>query len=439
MKIFGKANSIYVNTSLTLFFGLLGFTVISLLLIFHFILSPMAYRAADDLGGLMHILSRSWVALPADKKPAFQTHLRDQHHLFITDDNITTSDIHITYPFIPRLEQALLHHTGQKIVIKQDKKEKNCFWVIIPINTQKVQIGFLHNRLGPHPSKAILGIIVAGLLLILSTSFLLVRRITRPITTLSGAVSQLGSGVLNTRIEEKGSQELILLAHKFNKMAEEINQLISNRNILFGGISHDLRTPITRIQIALELIEGEQNKTLLSSMRSDLQEMESMIKQTLELIKSMDKHQAFTVKINQIIKQLVSDYARQDLIIDWTSNHCGLCKVEFNALRRVLTNLLDNAFRYSQQQAVQLSCVKEQKQLIITLLDQGPGIPENELEKVFQPFYRLDTSRNKQTGGSGLGLAIVHQLCDLHNWKVKLKQKPGCGLEVQLTIIIDDK
>jgi len=245
--------------------------------------------------------------------------------------------------------------------------------------------------------------------------------------------------VLNTRIEEKGSQELILLAHKFNKMAEEINQLISNRNILFGGISHDLRTPITRIQIALELIEGEQNKTLLSSMRSDLQEMESMIKQTLELIKSMDKHQAFTVKIDQIIKQLVSDYARQDLIIDWTSNHCGLCKVEFNALRRVLTNLLDNAFRYSQQQAVQLSCVKEQKQLIITLLDQGPGIPENELEKVFQPFYRLDTSRNKQTGGSGLGLAIVHQLCDLHNWKVKLKQKPGCGLEVQLTIIIDDK
>lgn len=438
MKIFGKTNSIYVNTSLTLFFGLLGFTLISILLIFHFILSPMAYRAADDLGGLMHILSKSWVDLPANKKPAFQAHLREQHHLFITDDKITTSDIKIIYPFVPRLEKALLHHTDQKIVIKQDKNEKDCFWVIIPLQSQKVQIGFFHKRLGPHPSKAILGIIVAGLLLILTTSFLLVRRITRPITTLTDAVSQLGSGVLNTRIEEKGSQELILLAHKFNKMADEINQLISNRNILFGGISHDLRTPITRILIALELIDGEQNNALLSSIRSDLQEMENMIKQTLELIKSMDKHQAFTVKVDQIIKQLVSDYARQDLIIEWTSNQCGLCKVEFNALRRVLTNLLDNAFRYSQQQTVQLSCVKEQKQIIITLLDQGPGIPKNELGKVFQPFYRLDTSRNKQTGGSGLGLAIVHQLCDLHNWKVKLKQKPGCGLEVQLTINIDN-
>jgi len=436
MKVFGKANSIYANTSLTLVFGLLGFTIISLLLIFHFILSPMAYRAADDLGGLMHILSKSWVDLPENKKPAFQAHLREQHYLFITDDNISATTVNITYPFIPRLEQALLHHTGQKIVIQQDIKDKNCFWVIIPLDNKKVQIGFLHDRLGPLPAKAILGIIVAGCLLIFITSFLLVRRITRPITTLSDAVSQLGSGMLNTRIEEKGTKELVLLAHKFNKMAEEINQLISNRNILFGGISHDLRTPITRIQIALELIEGN-NESLVSSMRADLQEMENMIKQTLELIKSMDKHQAFTIKIDQIIKQLVSDYARQNLTIEWNSNQCGRCKVEFNTLRRVLTNLLDNAFRYSQQQAVHLSCVKEQKQLLITLLDQGPGIPESELEKVFQPFYRLDTSRNKQTGGSGLGLAIVQQLCDLHNWKVRLIQKAGCGLEVQLSIPIN--
>jgi len=136
MKVFGKATSIYVNTSLTLMFGLLGFTIISLLLIFHFILSPMAYRAADDLGGLMHILSKSWVDLPADKKPAFQAHLREQHYLFITDDNISATDVNITYPFIPRLEQALLHHTGQKIVIQQDKKQKNCFWVIISLDKQ---------------------------------------------------------------------------------------------------------------------------------------------------------------------------------------------------------------------------------------------------------------------------------------------------------------
>jgi len=434
MNIFRAPHSVYLNTSLTLAFGLFGFTLLSSLLVFHFILSPMAYRAADDLGGLMHIISKSWAALPADKKKAFQSHLREQHDLFITDDQLSVSEISIVYPFIPRLESALLHHTGQQIKIKQDTTHKNCFWVIIPLANQQVKIGFFHDRLGPHPAKAIMGIIIAACLLIFITTILLVRRITRPITTLSNAVSKLGSGNLNTRIEEKGSKELVILAHKFNKMASEINQLISNRNILFGGISHDLRTPITRMQIALELIEDTKNKTLISSMRNDLQEMEGLIKQALELIKGMDRHHAISIEIDAFIIDLVSDYQRQNKIINWTNNQCGACKIEVNALRRVLSNLLDNAFRYSDEKPVKLSCSKDKNQLLIKLIDLGPGIPADELKKVFQPFYRLDTSRNKKTGGSGLGLAIVKQLCDIHNWQIQLIHHKNSGLEAQLKI-----
>ena len=434
MNLFRAPHSIYLNTSLTLAFGLFGFTLISSLLVFHFILSPMAYRAADDLGGLMHIISKSWAALPADKKKEFQSHLREQHDLFITDEKLSVSEISITYPFIPRLESALLHHTGQQIKIKQDTTHKNCFWVIIPLTKQQVKIGFFHDRLGPHPAKAIMGIIIAACLLIFITTILLVRRITRPITTLSNAVSKLGSGNLNTRIEEKGSKELVILAHNFNKMASEINQLISNRNILFGGISHDLRTPITRMQIALELIEDTKNKTLISSMRNDLLEMEGLIKQALELIKGMDKHHAISIEIDAFVTDLVSDYRRQNKIINWTNNQCGECKIEVNALRRVLSNLLDNAFRYSEEKSVNLSCSKDNGQLLIKLVDQGPGIPFHELKNVFQPFYRLDSSRNKKTGGSGLGLAIVQQLCEIHNWEIRLIPHKNSGLEAQLKI-----
>ncbi|MCK4841564.1 MAG: HAMP domain-containing protein [Methylococcales bacterium] len=394
----------------------------------------MANRAADDLGGLMHILSKSWFSLADNKKAAFQLHLREQHHLFITEEDIPITDIVVSYPFIPRLEKALHHHTGQSISIKQGVDGELCFWVVIPQAEQQVKIGFLHSRLGPHPSKAIAGILTAGCLLILITTLLLVRRITQPITTLSKAVNLLSSGKLTTQVPETGAKELVMLARSFNQMTREITQLISNRSILFGGISHDLRTPITRMQIALELIEDCNDSSLISGMRNDLNEMESLIKQALELIKGMDKHHAINVKINNVIDEIVSNYQRQGHIIHWKNQECDSCIIEVNALRRVLCNLLDNAFRYSEQKPVKLSCKKAKNKLIIKLLDQGSGIPADKLEAVLQPFYRLDNSRNKKIGGSGLGLAIVQQLCDIHHWKIKLLPIEQGGLEVRLEI-----
>ncbi|MDT8426203.1 MAG: HAMP domain-containing protein, partial [Methyloprofundus sp.] len=247
MSLFRRLNTIYLNTGLTLAFGFISFTLLSILMVFYFILSPMADRAANDMGGLMHIISKSWIALPENEKARFQGHLREQHHLIITDSTIPVTELKDAYPFIPRLEKALKHHFKQEIHIKQSIEEENvCFWVTIPSPRQIINIGFLHDRFGPHPPKAILGILATGLILILITTLFLARRITRPIKTLSTAVNLLGSGKLSTRIPEKGPQELAILAHNFNCMAQEITQLMSNRGTLFGGISHDLRTPITR-------------------------------------------------------------------------------------------------------------------------------------------------------------------------------------------------
>jgi len=434
MKKLRKQNTLYFNTSLTLVLGFLSFTLISLLLIFHFVLGPMANRAADDLGGLMHILSKSWFSLPANKKQAFQLHLSEQHQLFITDEHVSVTDITIIYPFIPRLEKALHHHVGQKIIIKQDASKDDCFWIFIPQGEQQVKIGFLHERLGPHPSKAIMGILITASLLILITTFLLVRRITYPITTLSKAVDLVGSGKLSTKIPEKGTKELVMVARNFNKMTQKITQLISNRNILFGGISHDLRTPITRMKIALELIKGSDNASLISGMNNDLEEMESLIKQALEFIKGMSKQHAINIEVSEIIAEVVSNYQRQNCIINWKNKACGRCDIDVNALRRVLCNLLDNAFRYSGNKPVDMFCLIKKDQLIIKIMDQGAGIPIDELEAVFQPFYRLDSSRNKKTGGSGLGLAIVQQLCDIHSWKVQLLAREQGGVEARLEI-----
>ena len=429
--------SLFLKTSLTLAFGLIIYTGLSIILVFHFILSPMTNRAAEDMAAFIAMVSESWSYLAADERLQLEAHLREEHQLFITSEPVVVTEIQSFYPFIPKLEKALLRHTGQKIVIKQNQQGRCCFWFDIREGEQVVRIGFFHERFGPRPPMALIGILSAACLLILLTTILLVRRITRPVRKISTAANQFAQGNLSIRIPEAGPEELASLAHNFNLMAEELSLLISNRTILFGGISHDLRTPITRMQLALELLANEtEYSPLIAGLKNDLKEMERLIQQTLELVKGLEKEAAENINLDELITEIVADYQRQQCTIRWQASGCGVYKIEADALRRVVANLLDNAFRYGEAEPVDLSCTKMDKNLVIHIMDQGPGIPKEQLEAVFQPFFRLDRSRSKKTGGSGLGLAIVQQLCDVHGWKIQLFQGKGRGLDACLIIPI---
>ena len=436
MNGFQGPKSLTFKTSLTLACGLLIYTGFSIALVLYFVLIPMSNRAADDMAAFISMVSESWSFLNEQEQAQFQTHLREDHQLFITSDPVSVTAIKKYYPFIPRLEKALFLHTGQQIVIKQHLDERCCFWVNVLQKGQVVSVGFFHERIGPQPPMALVGILASGSLLILVTTILLVRRITSPVRKLSKAANQFGMGDFSTRIPETGPKELASLAHSFNRMAQELTQLMSNRTILFAGISHDLRTPITRMQIALELLEDNNNSRLIAGLRNDLKEMERLIQQALELVKGLDKNHPVETDLDQLIAAIVADYQRQRQTIHWQLSQCGVCKIEVDTLRRVLVNLLDNAFRYGGGEPVELSCIRKDTNLIIRIMDQGPGIPKEQLEAVFQPFFRLDSSRSKKTGGSGLGLAIVRQLCDVHGWKIRLLPGKGKGLEACLIIPI---
>ena len=434
MNWFRRPKSLSVKTSLTLGLGLVIYTGLSIVLVLYFVLIPMSNRAADDMAAFISMVSESWSFLNEQERMQFQQHLREDHQLFITSGPVSVTAINKYYPFIPRLEKALLLHTGQHFVIKQRLEGRCCFWVDILQNEQVVRIGFFHERIGPKPPMALAGILASACLLILVTTVLLVRRITRPVRKLSAAANQLGMGDFSIRIPETGPKELVSLAQSFNRMAQELTQLMSNRAILFGGISHDLRTPITRMQIALELLEDNNNSSLVAGLRNDLNEMERLIQQALELVKGLEKNHPVETDLDQLIIEIVADYQRQQLTINLQLSKCGIYIIEADALHRVLANLLDNAFRYGGGQSVNLSCIRKGKNLIIRIMDQGPGIPKDQLEAVFQPFFRLDSSRSKKTGGSGLGLAIVRQLCDVHGWKIQLFSGKGKGLEACLII-----
>ncbi|MCF6203701.1 MAG: ATP-binding protein [Methylococcaceae bacterium] len=436
MKFLKRLDSLFVKTSLTLTFGLSLFILLATSFTWFFILNPLSTGAANDMAALINITAKTWVSLPEQERKKFEKKIAKQHAIFFSHKNNSTQKLKKNYPFVRRLQKAIQKYTGQQVLIEQkiDNHDLLCFK--LGYAKTIINICYFHSRPGPSPPIAITGIFIAATFLVIILTLLLVRRITRPVKKLSNAANLFGKGQYSIRIPETGPTELALLAHSFNQMAKEIAHTIENRAILFGGISHDLRSPITRMQVALDLLDQDQDKTLITHLKNDLSEMELLIQQSLDFVKGLDKQNAIEINLDDVFNTIIDDYRKQDLYIKLLAEPCGICKIDIQALRRVLSNLLDNAFHYGSNSPVTLSYKKEKHQLFIQVVDEGPGIPLEKLDIVFQPFYRLEHSRNKKKGGSGLGLAIVKQLCDAHGWEVKLLLRKSQGLEARLQISI---
>ena len=233
---------------------------------------------------------------------------------------------------------------------------------------------------------------------------------------------------------DEAPAELADLARRINLTEQQIRELLENRTTLLAGISHDLRTPIARLQLELELLPTDLEPQLVAGMRQDLEEMDNLIGRTLELARGLDRHDPPDTLPEDLLQQLSTDYSRggNQLLLEGLSG-CAV-RVAGKPLRRVLANLLDNALRYGGDSPVtlRLQCGKERA--AIAVIDHGPGIPETEREAVLRPFYRLEGSRAKDTGGSGLGLAIAKQLCEAYGWRLTLANTPGGGLTVLVEV-----
>jgi two-component system osmolarity sensor histidine kinase EnvZ len=274
---------------------------------------------------------------------------------------------------------------------------------------------------------------------------ILARRLTRPLELLSKATTTVGKGGKKIVPEDNGPDEIITLARNFNRMSHEVSELLENRTTLLAGMSHDLRTPLTRIRLALEINAPSNNSNFNSQLESNIEEMEQLLDQALLLARGIDKKEPLK---HLDLVNLLSTLASQ-LDADWlmehpdSQSHVGFEKDQSigpslirslpeQSLLRVLRNLLENALRYGNGNPVTLRVTLQDDAPLISILDRGPGIPEEQLETVFRPFYRLEDSRNIKTGGSGLGLAIVRQLCQSLNWEITLHPRQGGGNEARL-------
>lgn len=429
-----RFDTLAARTGMTLTAAFLVFMLIAVASMVYYILIPLARQGADDLAALMVLAAQSWVELPPQTRPFLELELMQEYrlNLALSEEPLPRSTSML--PFLRFLEKALERRVGQAMPISVCLENGISYCAEIPMGGRTIRTCFPRERIGARPPTAALLVLAGGGVITLLTSLLLVRRLTRPLADLSQAAGRFGRAGTLEPLSVTGPREIANLTQSFNRMEQHISELLANRTILFAGISHDLRTPITRMQLALAMLPEDADPQLVEGLRRDLDLLNQLIGDTLALAQGLDLREPEEVDLREFIDGVLADYRRGDGDIIWQPRACCLCSVDPLALRRACVNLLDNAVRYGAGQPVEVRCHCNGTSAGIDVLDRGPGIPAAQREAVFQPFHRLETSRSRATGGSGLGLAIARQLCAAHGWHIELLEREGGGTIARVRI-----
>lgn len=428
--------SLFRHTALIIAAGLLVFQLASGAAIFFNLMLPLAHRSADDMAALLVLSARTWVELPAATRPAFEAELLLSHHMELSEVRAPLGDDVGHHPYINFLRESLTTRLDPGSALHVTESADGRFHADILMAQRVLRFSFDKELITPHPSLALAWSAVAGLLVTLILAWLLARRITAPVARLTDAARQIGSGERPSRLPESGEHELAELARIFNQTAVQLAARRENQSTLLAGVSHDLRSPLARLKMALGMLAEERDSPLLSRMERDVGEMETLIGAQLELARAQEREAAEAIDIDALLNELIEAAEAQSPGQTHLRAAGPPCQAVIAplALRRILGNLLENALRYGGPGRLELVRRRCAGTLLIGVRDRGPGIPAAQREAVFRPFFRLDPSRNRTTGGSGLGLAIARQLAETQGWTVALKPRVGGGTSAWLAI-----
>ncbi len=398
-----------------------------------FLMAPMARRSANDLAALMFLSAQTWSELPPETRPAFEYELATKHALALRADPPAGARDEWHGPYLHFLEAALAARTGQLNHLAEETiAGEEWFWAALPSGRHMIAVGFPASRIETHPLLALIASSAVGLILALLAARWLARQTVAPLTRLERAISRVGMGQTPALLDETGPAELATLASRFNTMARQVQELLAARTTLLAGLSHDLRTPLARMRLAVSLLEERPSAKTLARLEQDIVEMDELIGDILDLARGMEGEPAVAIELSGLLDELAGRSGHPERI----SVHGLPLTVEEpeRALHRALGNLLENALRHGSNQLVEIVVESSPAETRIGILDRGPGIPPDKLEAVFEPFYRLDSSRSPATGGAGLGLAIVRQLATANGWRIELQSRPDGGLQAWLVL-----
>jgi signal transduction histidine kinase len=279
----------------------------------------------------------------------------------------------------------------------------------------------------PYRLLASLGVLLVA---VVAVSFLAVRWVIRPLNTLADAAEELGKNIDRPPLREQGPLEVVRAARAFNTMQARLAGYIRDRTRVLAAMSHDLKTPITRLRLRAELLDDAQQRAKFTD---NLQELESMVGTTLDFLRGMESGEPRRpVDVGALLESLQLDLQETGGTVSIEGAPRRPYHGDAQALKRCLGNLLDNAVKYGKTARIIVD--DNAARLEIRIEDEGPGLDQDDLEKVFEPYYRGEPSRNRDTGGTGLGLTIARSIAEAHGGQLRLRNRDQGGLEAALTL-----
>ena len=282
----------------------------------------------------------------------------------------------------------------------------------------------------------VMWVLGAQLIVLALCTWTVVRLVTRPLNALAAAADDLGPDLTPRLIPEGGPAEVARAARAFNAMQQRIAGYTAERVEILAAISHDLQTPITRMRLRADLMADE---ALRDKFRQDLDAMHALVREGMTYARTLHGTSEPSTRLDAdaLLASIAGDYEDAGEAVTLSGEAGAPIVAQPQALRRIVVNLVDNALAFGGAAEIEVTRSAAQDpapRLTIAVLDRGPGIPEDQLQAVFKPFHRLETSRNRETGGTGLGLAIAQQLATAMGGALSLRNRPEGGLEARLTL-----
>ena len=345
---------------------------------------------------------------------------------------VTASEVIEPLPDTPLLElvvQKVRESLGQETRFAYSHDGEDGFWVSFFIDDDEFWVMLPRDRFEPRFGLQWLGWLGAVLVLSLIGAWFIASNIARPLAAMRRAATRLGRGQPHEPLPESGAHELRTVAAAFNRMAANLESMERERAMVLAGISHDLRTPLSRLRLALEM-SGADSQTS-DAMIADIDEIDAIIGQFLDFARGTNEQKQEN-DLDVLLDELAEHYGRIGKDVRLVAHEVPPFRFARMAVRRAITNLIDNALRYAGE-PVELEALVQADQVAIEVRDQGPGIPPSEVERLKRPFTRLDDSR-AGAGGAGLGLAIVERTALAHGGRLELAPRSPRGLVARLLV-----
>lgn len=397
--------------------------------------TPRARQTAQQIASVINITRRALIAADPARRYDLLSELSKTEGIQVyaarAPERITPLP---QRPFVLEVASELKRQLGPDTRITLSREGVSGVWVSFSIDDDEFWVYMPRSRIERNESLRWIGWGALVLILALGGAYFIVSLINRPLRELTRAAGQMGRGATPRPVSESGPSETGTLAQAFNKMAADLKRLDDERVLLLAGVSHDLRTPLSRIRLGLEMMGDKDDDELKAGLVQDIEDIDASIGQFLDFARLRDAEEPIPdTDLNALIENTVARYARANKPVSFNPGAVVALTLKQRAMQRLLGNLIDNALRHAGG-AVEVVTGTTGGHVYLEVLDRGAGIPAEAAERMLQPFTRLDTARSGS--GTGLGLAIVDRVARMHRGTVKVLPREGGGLRARVELPI---